>query len=149
MKIRSLAVLMAAILFCAIVSSYADQQAETAGNGSATIDGRPVKDIQDVVKKYLDQHTGPIGAFEIYDSVTKQLRRVKLINLQDGISKAGNNYYCRAYFKDIDNNEFVDLDVNVRYMGGMPNVTDVQIYKVKDKERYTYDNNGNRVPVKP
>lgn len=149
MKIRYYVIYTVAIFFLFCAFSYADEQAGATDNMSATDDGRSVKDIKDTVKKYIEKHTGLNGAFQVYDNTIKNYRRGKLIGIQNFVGKAGNSYYCRADFKDIDNDLNYDVDIYLRYMSGMPVITEMFIHMVKDKERYTYDQDGNRIPVSP
>jgi hypothetical protein len=148
MKIKRFIILLVVIFSLVIVCSYAEEQVATGDNNAAMIDGRSVKDIRDFIKKYINQHSGPNRAFDMFDPANGVLRKIVLIGMRDQVGKSGNYFYCRADFKDINTNEDLELDFYVRYLGGLPQITETMIHKVKDKERYTYDADGNRVPVK-
>lgn len=105
-------------------------------------------DIRAAMKKYVEEKTAKSGAFEIFDSEAGKTRRLELIRVHERVGKTGSYYYSCADFKDIDSKEMFDLDLDVEAKDGKLSVREVRIHKVEGKERYTYDENDNRIPLK-
>jgi hypothetical protein len=106
------------------------------------------KEIKKAMADYVETKSKKTGTFEIMDSVTKSKRQLKLQRIHERVGKTGDYYYSCADFVDTISGELLDLDIDVENKDGNLNVVDVRIHKVKGKERYTYDKNDNRIPVK-
>jgi len=105
--------------------------------------------IQKTMKEYInEQSEKKDGAFEVNDPETGKIRRLKLTRIHDRVGKTGDLYYSCADFNDLDSKETLDLDLDVESRDGKLSVKDVRIHKVAGKERYTYDEKDNRIPVK-
>ena len=87
------------------------------------------------------------GSFQVLDPQTNKIRNLELVRVHERVGKTGNYYYSCADFKDKDSGESLDLDLDVEDKDGVLKVVDVRIHKVDGKERYTYDENDNRIPV--
>jgi len=87
------------------------------------------------------------GAFAISDPDTGTTRHLKLVRVHERVGKTGDYYYSCADFRDAKTNELLDLDIDISDNGGRLTVADVRIHKVNGKERYTYDENDNRIPL--
>lgn len=116
-------------------------------HGGSKMSGPTSEDIRKTIKKYVEDESKDTGAFEIYDAETKQTRRLEFIKVHERVGKTGNYHYSCADFKDKNSGQMLDLDLDVESKNGKLNVVDVRIHKVDGKERYTYDEKDNRIPV--
>lgn len=117
-------------------------------HGGAAIQAEPTADnIKATMKAYVVEQSEAAGSFGIMDSETGKVRNLTLVRVHERVGKTGDYYYSCADFTDIDTGELLDLDIDVEYKDGNLSVVDVRIHKVGGKERYTYDENDNRVPV--
>jgi len=106
------------------------------------------EDIRKAMRSYVEEESAKTGGnFEVRDPETNTTRRLSLIRVHERVGKTGNYYYSCADFKDVDSGEMLDLDLDVEDQNGTLQVVDVRIHKVDGKERYTYDENDNRIPV--
>lgn len=105
-------------------------------------------DIHSAMRIYIDDKSAQSGALEVYDNVTGKTRRLELMRIHERVGKTGDYYYSCADFKDMDSGDMLDLDLDVENEDGKLGVVDVRIHKFNGKERYTYDANDNRIPVK-
>lgn len=111
--------------------------------------GMPSKEqIHDAMKGYVAQMKEATGTFDVNDPETGKKRRLELVRIHERVGKTGDYYYSCADFKDLDTQELLDLDLDVMDKDGRLEVVEVRIHKVGGKERYTYDENDNRIPVK-
>lgn len=118
-------------------------------HGGEKVKAQPtVQEIKDTMRSYITDKSKKTGTFEIMDSQTGKMRYLKMIKIHERVGKTGDYYYSCADFKDTKSGKLLDLDIDVEYKGGGLNVVDVRIHKVEGKERYTYDKNDNRIPVK-
>jgi len=104
-------------------------------------------DVRAAMKKYVDEKAAAAGSFEILDPEANRTRRLDLIRVHERVGKTGDYYYSCADFKDRDSGEMLDLDLDVEARGGVLSVRDARIHKVEGKERYTYDDKDNRIPL--
>jgi len=104
-------------------------------------------DIRGAMMEHVFSNSAETGAFSVTDSETKTTRNLALIRVHERVGKTGDYYYSCADFHDLDTGELLDLDIDVDNKGGTLTVADVRIHKVGGKERYTYDENDNRIPI--
>ena len=105
-------------------------------------------DIRAAMKQYVIDKSKATGTFDIYDPEAKTTRKLELIRVHERVGKTGNYYYSCADFKDTQTGQLFDLDLDVEDKNDRLSVVDVRIHKEDGKERYTYDENDNRIPVK-
>ncbi|MCQ9208584.1 MAG: hypothetical protein NG712_04315 [Omnitrophica bacterium] len=105
------------------------------------------ENIRETMLAYVLKQSAETGTFDIDDPETGDTRRLSLIRVHQRVGKTGNYYYSCADFKDVDTKELLDLDLDVEYKNGKLGVVDVRIHKLSGQERYTYDENDNRIPV--
>lgn len=104
-------------------------------------------DIRAAMKNYVMEESKATGTFDITDLENGVFRRLTLERIHQRVGKTGDYYYSCADFKDTLSGELLDLDIDVQEKDGTLSVVDVRIHKVNGKERYTYDENDNRIPV--
>ena len=104
--------------------------------------------IRTAMKSYVMDKSKATGTFDVADPETGKTRKLALIRVHDRVGKTGSYYYSCADFKDTETGQMLDLDLDVQDKGGQLSVVDVRIHKVEGKERYTYDANDNRIPIK-
>ncbi len=104
-------------------------------------------DIHNAIRQYITAESGESGLLKVYDSEASKTRNLELLNIHDRVGKTGDYYYSCADFKDRDSGQTVDLDLDVASEDGKLSVKEVRIHKVDGKERYTYDEQDNRIPV--
>ncbi len=103
-------------------------------------------EIRSAMKNHvLANYSG--GTFQVKDPETGDVRKLQLIRVHERVGKTGDYYYSCADFKDTETGELLDLDLDVEDKDGRLRVVDVRIHKVKGVERYTYDENDNRIPL--
>ncbi len=117
-------------------------------HGGAAIHAEPTADdIRSTMKSHVIKESEETGTFDILDLETGTLRNLTLVRVHERVGKTGDYYYSCADFTDTNTGELLDLDLDVEHKDGELNVVDVRIHKVSGKERYTYDENDNRIPV--
>lgn len=117
-------------------------------HGGAEVQAEPTReDIRTAMKDYVVKESEETGTFDILDPETGTLRNLTLVRVHERVGKTGDYYYSCADFTDTNTGELLDLDLDVEYKEGGLNVVDVRIHKTSGKERYTYDENDNRIPV--
>ena len=99
------------------------------------------------VSKYVQELTEDEGAFYIDDELTGETREVSLTQVHDRVDKAGDAYYIAVDMKDVKTSDSLEVDFDLESYEKELEVVDVRIHKVNGKERYTYDDRGNRNPV--
>ena len=104
-------------------------------------------DIHAAMKSYIDEKSKATGTFDVADSETGKTRTLTLEKIHDRVGKTGDYYYSCADFKDTVSGDLLDLDLDVQDKDAQLSVVDVRIHKINGKERYTYDENGNRIPM--
>jgi hypothetical protein len=104
-------------------------------------------DIRAAMKAYVDKKSQDTGAFDILDPETGKARKLKFERVHERVGKTGSYYYSCADFSDTDSGENLDLDLDIEDKDAALTVVDVRIHKVNGKERYTYDENDNRIPL--
>lgn len=118
-------------------------------HGGEKLTAQPTdQEIKDVMKDYVLKQSEKNGTLEIMDPVTGKKRYLKLKRIHERVGKTGDYYYSCADFTDTQSGELLDLDIDVEYKDGNLDVVDVRIHKLDGKQRYTYDENDNRIPVK-
>ena len=105
------------------------------------------QEVRTIVKEYLLKNASA-GIMNVYDEVSGKNRRIRLIRTGDQVKKSAGTYYAAVYFKDIQNNDMVEIDFHVKSQNGKSRVEGVYIHKVNNRERFTYNENGHRVPIK-
>ena len=105
-------------------------------------------DIRAAMKNYVMDKSMATGAFDALDPETGKTRKLELLKVHERVGKTGDYYYSCADFKDTETGQMLDLDLDVQDKGGELSVVDVRIHKLEGKERYTYDENDNRIPLK-
>lgn len=117
-------------------------------HGGASVQAEPTEeDIRATMKDYVVKESEETGTFDILDPETGTLRNLTLVRVHERVGKTGDYYYSCADFTDVNTGELLDLDLDVEYKDGELGVVDVRIHKLNEKERYTYDENDNRIPV--
>ena len=106
------------------------------------------QNIRQSMKNYVMEKSKGTGTFDVYDPEIGKTRKLSLVRVHERVGKTSNYYYSCADFKDTKTGELLDLDLDVEHKDGKLSVVDVRIHKVSGKERYTYDENANRIPVK-
>ena len=103
--------------------------------------------IRQSIQQYVDELTQDEGAFSVDDEMTGETRELTLERVHERVGKTEEYYYSCADMKDTKSGELVDVDFDVEAYDGELEVVDVRIHKVNGKERYTYDEQDNRIPV--
>jgi len=149
---RRVAVILVVSLFLVMgIRGLYGMAAEHGGkeHGGAAMSMEPSgKNIQKAMTDYVKEKSAATGTFDVYDNETGKDRKLKLQRVHERVGKTGNYYYSCADFEDIGTGETLDLDIDVKDENGKLSVADVRIHKLNGKERYTYDENDNRIPVK-
>lgn len=104
--------------------------------------------IRGAMNNYVIEQSKKTGTFDVYDDEAGKMRKLSLVRVHERVGKTGDYYYSCADFKDTGSNEMLDLDMDVEYKDGNLSVADVRVHKVNGKERYTYDEKDNRIPVR-
>jgi len=104
-------------------------------------------EIRTAMGNYVTEKSKETGTFDIKDPQTEAVRKLKLERIHERVGKTGDYYYSCADFKDAVSGEMLDLDLDVQEKDGILSVVDVRIHKLNGKERYTYDENDNRIPI--
>ena len=105
------------------------------------------QNIRAVMSGYAQAKSAATGTFDIFDSEAGRTRKLVIVRVHERVGKTGDYFYSCADFKDVDTGELLDLDLDVENKNGNLRVVDVRIHKLNGKERYTYDNNDNRIPI--
>lgn len=117
-------------------------------HGGTTASQPSSDDIRNAMKAHVMEQSKASGTFDVADPETGKTLKLEMIRVHERVGKTGNYYYSCADFKDTESGEMLDLDLDVEEKAGALSVVDVRIHKVGGKERYTYDANDNRIPVK-
>ena len=123
--------------------SVGKEHGGTAQNASAPSDDT----IRAAMKDHVMEKSKATGTFDVPDPETGTTRKLELVRVHDRVGKTGDYYYSCADFKDTESGQMLDLDLDVEDKGGNLSVVDVRIHKLEGKERYTYDENDNRVSL--
>lgn len=117
-------------------------------HGGATIHVEPTADdIRSTMKTHVLKKSEETGTFDVLDSETGMVRKLALVRVHERVGKTGDYYYSCADFTDVNTGEMLDLDLDVEDKDGELSVVDARIHKLNGKERYTYDEDDNRIPV--
>ncbi|MCQ9206518.1 MAG: hypothetical protein NG740_01350 [Omnitrophica bacterium] len=117
-------------------------------HGGANVAKQPSADeIRRTMKNHVLGESAATGTFEIYDAETGVTRKLALVRVHERVGKTGDYYYSCADFTDVNTGEFLDLDLDVENKNGKLSVVDVRVHKLNGKERYTYDENDNRISL--
>ncbi len=117
-------------------------------HGGAKISEPSADQIRAAMSDYVKEKSKKTGTFDVYDKEAGKTRKLSLIRVHERVGKTGDYYYSCADFKDTESKEMLDLDLDVEHKNEKLSVKDVRIHKVNGKERYTYDKNDNRIPVR-
>lgn len=130
-------------------AAHAETTMEHGGkeHGGVKAETPSAETIRETMKAYVADKSKAAGTFEVTDAVEGKTRRLTLEKVHERVGKTGDYYYSCADFKDADTGELLDLDLDVEDKDGVLSVRDVRIHKVNGKERYTYDENDNRIPI--
>ena len=104
-------------------------------------------DIRAAMKNHVMEKSKANSTFDVLDPETGTTRKLELVRVHERVGKTGDYFYSCADFKDTETGQMLDLDLDVENKGGTLSVVDVRIHKVEGKERYTYDENDNRIPL--
>lgn len=115
--------------------------------GNAELKAPSSDDIRAAMKAYVDKKSQDTGTFDILDPETGKARKLKFERVHERVGKTGSYYYSCADFTDADSGEKFDLDLDLEDKDGKLDIVDVRIHKVNGKERYTYDEKDNRIPL--
>lgn len=115
--------------------------------GKVEFNAPSANDIRAAMKAYVDKKSQETGTFDILDPEIGKTRKLKLERVHERVGKTGNYYYSCADFSDADSGEKLDLDLDVADKQGVLSVVDARIHKLEGKERYTYDEKDNRIPL--
>jgi len=120
-------------------------------HGGAKVQKAPAADdIRGTMRAYVEEASSDTGTFDVLDETTGQVLNLELVRVHERVGKTGDYYYSCADFVDANTGEEYDLDLDVADQGGGDLVVaDVRVHKEGGVERYTYDNNDNRIPVAP
>jgi hypothetical protein len=109
---------------------------------------KPTADnIRSTMKDHVLAASEEAGTFNVDDPEMGKTRRLALVRVHERVGKTGDYYYSCADFTDVDTGELLDLDLDVEHKNGRLGVVDVRIHKLDGNERYTYDENDNRIPI--
>jgi len=104
-------------------------------------------DIRNTMTNFVLEKSKETGTLDVPDPETGNTRKLELVLVHERVGKTGDYYYSCADFKDTETGQMLDLDLDVEDKGGQLSVVDVRIHKLDGKERYTYDENDNRIPL--
>jgi hypothetical protein len=142
MKIGTTFVLMVGVVL-GMTSPAPSGEAQANVQGGEILNEQILKAMTDYVsanKRY--------GVLRVSDEQTGRIRKLEFIDVQNNVHKIAQGYYACANFKDRDSGESVDLDFDVVVKEGTAQVSQVLIHHVNGVERFTYDEQGNRVAVR-
>lgn len=117
-------------------------------HAGAKVSQPSTEQIRGAMNNYVIEQSKKTGTFDVYDDEAGKMRKLSLVRVHERVGKTGDYYYSCADFKDTGSNETLDLDMDVEYKDGNLSVADVRVHKVNGKERYTYDEKDNRIPVR-
>jgi len=116
--------------------------------GDAVTQASPTSDdIRGAMEAYVVEASKETGTFDVLDPETGEVRNLALVRVHERVGKTGDYYYSCADFSDVNSGEALDLDLDVEVVGAESSVVDVRIHKLNGKERYTYDESDNRIPL--
>jgi len=69
------------------------------------------------------------------------------VRVHERVGKTGELYYSCTDMQDTSTGELLDLDFDVEANDEQLEVVDTRIHKVNGQERYTYDEQDNRIPL--
>ncbi|HBR14510.1 MAG TPA: hypothetical protein DD723_03070 [Candidatus Omnitrophica bacterium] len=149
--VLSLMLWSAAVVFAAEHGGASVEKKEHGGTATQKEHGgtsAPSADaIRAAMKDYVMDKSKATGTFDVTDPETGKTRKLELIRVHERVGKTGDYFYSCADFKDTETGQMLDLDLDVQDKGGKLSVVDVRVHKVEGKERYTYDENDNRIPL--
>lgn len=146
----SLAVLLALWAYPVLAAEHGGTQAQEEGakeHGGTEAAVPSSDDIRAAMQNHVMDQAKATGTFDVIDPETGNTRKLALEKVHERVGKTGSYYYSCADFKDTESGEMLDLDLDVEDENGVLTVADVRIHKVNGKERYTYDENDNRIPL--
>ena len=91
------------------------------------------------------------GVFTLFDEKIVTNRQLKLERVYDRIGITEDHYYVCIAMEDLETGDVLDVDFDVKTIGGTPKVLDsrTRIHKVNGRARYTYDEDNNIIPRRP
>ena len=122
----------------------------TQEHGGQAVKAEPsAEQIRQTIRGHVQGIVQKNGAFTIGDPVPGTQRSLAFVRVHERVGKTGELYYSCTDMKDKQTGQLLDLDFDVKAEGGNLSVVDTRIHKVDGKARYTYEDDGTRVPVPP
>lgn len=129
-------------------TEHSEKGSSKEHGGDAVTHASPTSDdIRGTMKAYVVDASKETGTFDVLDPETGEIRNLALVRVHERVGKTGDYYYSCADFSDVNSGEALDLDLDVEDVLGELDVVDVRIHKLNGKERYTYDEFDNRIPL--
>lgn len=157
MKVKMFLMVFMALAIALVPAAFAAEHGgkehggEEHGGGEhagAKVSQPSADQIRGAMNNYVIEQSKKTGTFDVYDDEAGKMRKLSLVRVHERVGRTGDYYYSCADFKDTGSNEMLDLDMDVEYKNGNLAVADVRVHKVNGKERYTYDEKDNRIPVR-
>lgn len=126
---------------------HGDKEHGGKEHGGIPAETPTAEDIRQTMKSHVLEQSSETETFDVYDPETGNTRKLSLLKVHERVGKTGDYYYSCADFEDTGTGEKLDLDLDVEDADGELSVVDVRIHKLDGKERYTYDENDNRIPI--
>lgn len=120
-------------------------------SGGFVEDAATMKAFGDAVERYVKDAAADAGSFEAYDEKLDKTWELKLVRIhRDRVARlGGDKYFACADFKTADGKErALDLDFYASRTAEGWTVDEVLVHKLDGKERFVYDKDNRRVPVK-
>ena len=103
------------------------------------------EDVRKTVRQYINAKQAGRAFIPVYDPVWGRNRRVTFYNFRKAVNKAKDFYYVTVDFRDLDNNELLAVDYDVKDVDGKLKVIGTKIRAVGGKQRFRFNNKGERV----
>jgi len=87
------------------------------------------QEIQDFMKKFIEQKSRFTGYYNLYDQENEKLRKLKFLKIEERVRKLGIISISSAEFTDIDSNETLMVDISVENKNGKLNI---QAFRIRD-----------------
>lgn len=119
---------------------------EHGGTTVATAESTP-EAVRQAIREFIGVQQTTDGAFTVFDGNALKIRNLELVQVHERVGKTGDYYYSCTDMKDTQTGELLDLDFDVKNVGGNLRViaTRTRIHKVNGGPRYTYDENDNMI----
>ena len=106
-----------------------------------------VEEVRQVVSDYVLQVEQEEGAFTLDDEVSGVTRTLVLEQVRERVGKTGDFYSVCTEMRDSQTGDLLDLDFDLEASDEGLEIMDLRIHRVNDQPRYTYDEQGNRLPA--